>query len=300
MTPSRQLAVFDVQRFCFQDGPGIRTTVFTKGCTLRCAWCHNPESLRPGPELLYYADKCLHCGLCLDACPAAAHTMSAVSHELAREKCTGCGACVETCPGRALELAGTNRDTDSLVEEILRDKDVYDQTGGGVTVSGGEPLLQPEPLAELLAACRARGVHTAVETAGNVPPDSLAAVLPHVDLFLWDFKAVSPDLHQRGTGADNAQILANLETVFATFPGGIWIRIPIIPGFNDSEEELRAIARYLGDRRVERVELLPYHDVALSKYQALGLEYGLAGTAPPDKEAMQLLREAVSGKWETL
>lgn len=295
---SRRLAVFDVQRFCFQDGPGIRTTIFTKGCSLRCVWCHNPESLRPDPELLYYADKCLHCGLCAGACPSAAHAMTPAGHALARKKCTACGACVETCPGRALELAGTRRDTDSLLADIPRDRAVYAQTGGGVTVSGGEPLLQPEPLAELLAACKERGIHTAVETAGNIPPDHLAAVLPHVDLFLWDFKALSPDLHRRGTGADNALILANLESLFAHFPGPIWIRIPVIPGFNDSEDELRNIARRLSGHRIERIELLPYHDIALSKYHALGLEYPMAATPPP-KETLQALRNAVSGHWET-
>ncbi|MGI6069758.1 MAG: glycyl-radical enzyme activating protein [Blautia sp.] len=269
------LNIFDIQRFSVQDGPGIRTTVFLKGCPMRCQWCHNPESLTKQPNLLYYKEKCIDCGLCMSVCPANVHHFQDSGHELDRERCLSCGECAGICPERALELAGYEIGPGELMEKLRRDTDFYTGSGGGVTFSGGEPLLQAEELKEVMSHCKSEGISTAVETCSQVPWENYQKLLDLVDLWICDLKAVTPKLHKKGTGCENGRILENL-TLLARQPRmRMWIRVPVIPGFNDSMEEADKIADFIDSlgSAVDRVEVMAYHDTGKSKYAALGWEY---------------------------
>lgn len=250
--------IFDIQRNSFVDGPGIRTTVFFKGCNLRCAWCHNPESQSAAPQMMFYANKCTGCGKCKEVCP----------HHL--EKCDLCGKCAAVCPAGARKLCGKRMNAKEVLAEILPDRAFYDASGGGVTFSGGECMLQIDFLEQLLQCCKENGVHTAVDTAGCVPWEHLERILPYTDLFLYDVKCFSEDLHQSGTGVSNREILANLRRLCALCPEKMLVRVPLIPGFNDGEAELRAIADLLRETRPAGVEVLPYHRMGEHKYEALG------------------------------
>lgn len=286
------MQVFDIQHFSVQDGPGIRVSVFLKGCPLNCGWCHNPESKSRKPVLLYYADKCAGCGACASVCPNGVHRLEAVKgHILLRDRCTVCGKCTSVCPEKALETAGRNMKTEEILKEIVRDRPFLE--GGGVTLSGGEPLIQPEEAAQLLRLCKGEGISTAIETAGCVPFAAFEKVLPFTDLILYDVKAVSLKLHRKGTGTDNRLILENLDRCLKEFTGCIWVRIPVIPGFNADAGEMEEIGRYLAPRsaRIERVELLPYHDVGESKYHALSIPYPFADTPVPGPDEMKSYRD---------
>ncbi len=252
--------VFDIQKCSFVDGPGIRTTVFFKGCNLRCAWCHNPESQNAAPELLYYRDKCTGCGKCREKCPNGL------------EKCDLCGRCEAYCAADARRVCGRVYTADEIEEAVLADKVFYENSGGGVTFSGGECLLYPDFLQEVLQRCKKNGIHTAVDTAGHVPFERFERVLPYTDLFLYDIKAMDPQTHRAYVGVDNALILQNLAGLLQR-GAKVWIRVPLIAGVNDSEQEMRAIAAFLQQNGLpERVELLPYHALGESKAQALGRE----------------------------
>lgn len=266
--------VFDVQRFSIHDGPGIRTTVFLKGCTLRCLWCHNPESQKREPELGFFSHKCTMCGACKKVC------------EKAFERgCVRCGKCAEVCPTGARELFGKERSGEEVFSVIKRDKEYYLTSGGGVTVSGGEPLLQADFCAEILRLCKEAGIHTAVETAGNVPWENFLKVLPFCDLFLYDVKVMDEDKHRELTGSDNKLILANAEKLRA-LKKDILFRTPVVPGYND--DQMDKIAAFCGKNH----ELLAYHEIGKSKYQALGREYTVV-TRPPSMEEMKSLAERV-------
>ncbi|MBE6999074.1 MAG: glycyl-radical enzyme activating protein [Ruminococcaceae bacterium] len=250
--------VFDIQRNSYVDGPGIRTTVFFKGCNLHCAWCHNPESQCAAPQMLFYKNKCTGCGKCKEKCPNALET------------CDLCGKCTMYCPHDAREICGKEYTMDEMLREIVKDKAFYDNSGGGVTFSGGECMLYPDFLAEILAACRSSGIHTAVDTAGNVPFSHFEQVMPYTDLFLYDIKAFSGELHRSGTGVENNQILENLTRLSKGFPGDILIRVPVIPGFNADPAEMGRIATFLASLGLSGTELLPYHRLGEHKYAALG------------------------------
>lgn len=267
--------VFDVQRFTLQDGPGIRTTVFLKGCGLRCKWCHNPESLSRKKTLLYYGDKCVLCGSCQAVCTQSVHYVSGELHEVDHQKCVFCGQCVKNCAEKALEIAGEEQDEEFLFRQIMRDAPFYKNTNGGVTFSGGEPLLQAKELKPLIKRCRAAGIHTAVETASYVPWTQFQEILPDTDLWLCDVKAVTKEVFAAGCGADNTQILDNLVRLSQTPGVSMWIRVPLIPGFNNRPEELKKIAAFiqrLGET-VTRIDVLPYHDIGKTKYDAMGKHY---------------------------
>ena len=286
--------VTDIQRFSIHDGPGIRTTVFVKGCPLRCFWCHNPEALEPRPQLQYFPDRCIGCGACVDACPEAAHAIHDGIHRFDRSRCTGCGLCVETCYARALLMAGEVKSADEIVEVVLRDTAFYETSGGGVTISGGEPLQQPRFTRAVLAACREAGVHTAIETAGHVAWDHLLTVLPETDLVMMDIKTMHTEAHRKATGVSNERILENARRVSENGTPLI-IRTPIVPGVNDTVESIDAIAGFAaGLRSLVTYELLRFHMMAGAKYAALGMACQAAELTPPDDELMARLTAAAA------
>lgn len=268
---SQSAIIFDIQRGSYVDGPGMRTVIFFKGCNLHCAWCHNPESRERKIQLLYYENRCAHCGRCISACPV--HAVSEADHGVDRTKCTACGRCAEVCPEDARSLCGKTKDTAELMRIIRKDVPYYRQSGGGVTFSGGECMLQPEALGELLRACRKDGIQTAVDTAGNVPWERFEELLPVTDLFLYDLKHTDPEKHRAGTGVSNERILSNLEALLDRVPERVIIRTPVIPGFNDGEDDLRAIGRWLGEHPKPLLyEPLPFHKLGDHKAAALGEE----------------------------
>ncbi len=258
--------VSDIKRFAVHDGDGIRTTVFLKGCPLRCLWCHNPEGLERPPELAFYAHKCVHCGACASVC--ASHTVVDGVHSFDRAACVACGRCAEVCPANALQLYGREMTVEEVFAVVEKDRAFYEQTGGGVTLSGGECLLYPDFCAALLSKSKAAGIGTAVDTCGFVERSSLEAVLPYTDLFLYDLKAYDEGTHIALTGQSNARILDNLR--FLSERGApVELRIPVVPSYN--EQELPAIADFLRTlKNIKKVRLLAYHDYARSKYLALG------------------------------
>ena len=289
--------VTDIQRFSIHDGPGIRTTVFLKGCNLRCFWCHNPETLRREPELQYYPDRCIACGACVVACPEGAHAMvvgpdGTGLHAFDRSRCTACGACVVTCYSRALVMAGERKSAADVVEVVLRDRTYYETSGGGVTVSGGEPLSQVEFTHAILAACRDAGIATAVETASAVPWERFERILPVVDLVMTDVKSLDPGVHRRATGVGNRLILENIRRL-ADRGVPLIVRTPVVPGVNDTEEAIGAIASFAAELpSLVFYELLRFHMMAASKYAGLGMECQAADLPSPTTERMEALSEA--------
>ena len=224
--------ILQIQRFSLDDGPGIRTTVFFKGCNLRCLWCHNPESIHPQVEVSFQRQRCTNCGACAATCAHGAQVCDESGRFLIRTACTGCLACVAACAAGALSIYGGEMSAAEVLEVVLRDRPFYAKSGGGVTFSGGEPLLQPVFLLELLQKSRALDLHTAVDTAGNVPFESLSAVQPYTNLFLYDIKAFDPALHRRLTGVDNARILQNLRRL-GQLGARLWVRLPYVPNLNN-------------------------------------------------------------------
>jgi len=283
--------LFDFKKFSLHDGPGIRTTVFLKGCPLRCAWCHNPESISPAVELHYWPERCILCGECVEACPEKA--LSLTDHTLLKDRarCARCGRCAAACPAEAWQQIGREMSLAEVMAEIEKDLPFYDESGGGVTFSGGEPLLQPDFLAEALRACKAIGLHTAVDTSGHTGWKNLARVLPDADLFLYDLKLIDGARHRQFTGVPNDMILKNLRDLAAA-GSQIIIRIPIIPGITDDRANLEGTARFLRELdSIHRVDLLPYHRIAAGKYARMGLSYSLPDTAPPSAERMGEIQE---------
>ncbi len=283
--------VTDIQHFSVHDGPGIRTTVFVKGCNLRCFWCHNPETQASGLELQYYPDRCIACGKCVEVCPESAHSMVDGLHAFDRSRCTACGACTDVCYSRALVMAGAERTAAEVVEIVLRDRAFYDTSGGGLTISGGEPLLQPAFTRAVLAGCRAEGIHTAVETAANVPWNRIQEILPVTDLVMMDIKSMDSDVHRRATGVPNARILENAQRL-AEYGVPLIVRTPVVPGVNDDEASIRAIAEFAsGLSSLVRYELLRFHAMAGSKYAALDLPFHAGDITPPTDEQMERLAD---------
>ena len=268
---------FDIQRNSFVDGPGIRTTVFFKGCNLKCAWCHNPESQSAKPQMMFYKDKCTGCGKCKSVCP----------YHL--EQCELCGKCTLYCPVDARKVCGKEHTVDEVLKEVLKDKAFYETSGGGVTFSGGECMLQIDFLVEILKKCKENGIHTAVDTAGHIPFESFEKILPYTDLFLYDIKIFDSQKHKQYVGVGNELILENLKKLFER-KAKLWIRIPIIPDVNDSIEEIQKIKDFLKTIGTpEKIELLPYHAMGENKYRAIGKEPQIFKT--PDAENMKRLKE---------
>jgi len=291
--------IFDIKKYSINDGPGIRTTVFFSGCPLACLWCHNPESQSLTPELLYRENRCLLCGACVDICPQNAISMeSKVSRRLTiesqetfdsiitdREKCTRCQTCIATCYSGARQFSAHTVTVREVMTQVEREIPFYDESGGGVTFSGGEPLMQPKFLSALLRACREQEIHTVVDTSGFANWNVFEQIRRDVDLFLYDLKHMDSTHHREATGVPNEVILTNLKTL-SKYGHKIVVRIPLIPGINDDQKNLHESGKFLASLpNLEGVELIGYHDIAQAKYEALARAYPLTGTKPPTEEA---------------
>jgi len=284
--------VFDIQRFCLHDGPGIRTTVFLKGCTLRCRWCHNPESIFPRPELYFWPQRCIRCGACARACARGAIARDR-PRRILRRRCDACGECARACPATALEMIGRVMTVDQVLAALLRDEPFYRTSGGGVTLSGGEPLAQPEFALEAMGACRSGGLHVALDTAGNVPESVFAAGAEAADLVLLDLKHPDPEVHRHFTGASNERVMRNLAWL-ARCGRSFVARVPVIPGFNNSPEILLALARLAADSNAAELHLLPYHPLGEPKRRRLGRSRGWAVRETMERAALEDICQAAS------
>ncbi len=278
--------IFNIQRYSIQDGPGIRTTVFLKGCPLRCAWCHNPEGLSPKPELLVTEARCIGCLECHQACPHAHALPEDRPLPLGMEGCKLCGACVEACPTGARCLVGKELTVSELIEQLLPDQVFYEVSRGGVTFSGGEPLMQPEFLNAALAACRSHGLHTAVDTCGLAPREQVLAMAAQANLVLYDVKLMDEVRHRQVTGVSNRPILDNLLALGEVHEC-IWVRVPVVPGINDAAADLEALAAFVASvPGVRQVNLLPFHRIGVDKSRRLGRSSPAEQFQPPSAEQM--------------
>lgn len=274
--------VFNLMRFCLHNGPGIRTTVFLKGCPLACDWCQNPEGQSPKQEVAYFLERCIVCGDCIRACPENALQLS--DHVVRDpELCRLCGTCVEACQAGAREVVGRSMSVPEVLAEIMRDEVFFDESGGGVTISGGEPLTQAAFVEALLIGCRERRIHTALDTCGFASPSVLRRVSEYVDLFLYDLKLMDSEQHQRYTCAKNDLILANLN-MLAESGKAVIVRVPVIPGINDTAENIEALSRFLLPLGLQDIDLLPYHRIGTGKYERLRMTYTLRQVVPPTAE----------------
>jgi pyruvate formate lyase activating enzyme len=298
--------VFHIQRFSLHDGPGIRTTVFLKGCVLECFWCHNPEGRHTYSEIRFFPERCIACGSCVSACPHSAHALEDGLHTFLRDRCEGTGACVETCFAQALQMNGRHMTPDEVLNEVIADRPFYESSGGGVTLSGGEPTLNSEFALAILKGCKDRGIHTALETCGECPWGALESLLSATDLVMMDIKVLSDVRHREATGRGNARILANARRLALTGTPLVF-RTPVVRGVNDSREEIGKIASFIGElvgmrsaapghvsgNGEIRYELLRFHRLASDKYRSLGREYRAASLDPlPNGEMLGLLEEA--------
>lgn len=277
--------IFNIQRYSIHDGPGIRTTVFLKGCPLSCWWCQNPESQLSGQEMIFWGDRCIGCGACSTICPSGAIQIKNGIPITEKEKCILCGKCIEKCPAIAREIIGEKLTAEEVIKEIEKDLVFYEESGGGVTFSGGEPLGQSEFLEGLLNGCREKKIHTAVDTSGYISWEILNKMIPKVDLFLYDLKLMDNERHKKYTGVSNELILENLKKLSSAH-NNIFVRFPVIPGINDDYQNIRKLGEFLSSLEITQVNLLSYHYIGKDKYRRLGSAYKLAATQPPSKEKL--------------
>jgi pyruvate formate lyase activating enzyme len=293
--------IFDIQRFAVHDGPGIRTTVFLKGCSARCEWCHNPESVSVKPRLQYYEDRCVCCGKCAGLCPVKAHSVTGYiggfRHYINRSVCTACGLCAAECFRNALQISGQEEGVEEILLQVLEDKPYYDESGGGVTLSGGEPVLQGDFCEALLGGLKARGVHTNLQTAGFYPFEKLERLLPCLDLVMYDVKGISPEIYLHHIHGDPARVFDNLKRLDEKGVPFI-VRTPCVSQVNDSEKEIEAVARTLSSlKNLMYYMLIPYHGLARVKYDILGLEF--KSYEAPSAERMGML-ERLAARYVTV
>lgn len=283
--------VFNLQKFSLNDGPGIRTVVFLKGCPLRCKWCSNPESQRPAPQPVWEADKCLRCGACAEECSHGALEMRNGAPAIDRDLCRGCLSCEAACPARAIRAEGEWKTAEEIVGQCVRDIDFYEESGGGVTLSGGEPLMQPGFAGELLRRLKERGIHTAIETTGFVSGEVFAGILPFVDLLLFDVKHWDERRHIEGAGASNAPVLRNMASAIRA-GREVLPRIPVIPGYNDALTDAAGFAHRLREAGAARAQLLPFHQFGENKYAMLSMPYAYRGAGALHEEELVDYRNA--------
>ncbi|QGY48104.1 glycyl-radical enzyme activating protein [Maribellus comscasis] len=280
--------IFDIRRYSINDGPGIRITIFMKGCPLRCAWCHNPESQSPKVQKLYTASKCIGAQDCIEVCPENALTLTPEGIITDGEKCTLCGLCADACPTKAIEMSGKIYETNELLKIIEKERVHIDQSGGGVTFSGGEPTMYADFLIKMLDACGKKGLHRAVDTCGFTKSETLLEVAQRTDLFLFDLKLMDPIKHKKWTGVDNQLILKNLKLLAET-GANINIRIPFIKNVNTSEDEVKKMADFISELPGDKpmVNLLPYHNIATGKYQKLEQDYNAGEMDEPSEDEIE-------------
>ena len=279
----KSVTIFAIKRYALHDGPNIRTTIFLKGCPLRCEWCHNPEGIDFKTEIIIHKEKCIGCASCVESCPQSALRLENSTISKDQKLCRGCGTCVERCPALAQEATGKRVTTDYLLDEIRKDLPFYDRSKGGVTFSGGEPLSQPEGLLTLLEGCRKFGIHRAVDTSCAVPKGVISDIAAHAELFLVDLKHMDSAIHKRFTGIDNQQIHSNLELLHR-LGVEIRIRIPLLSGINDTTDNIKATGRFVARlNNITGIDLLPYHSFGSTKYQKLGYTVEPERFSAPDK-----------------
>ncbi len=290
--------IFDIERFSIHDGPGIRTLVFLKGCPLHCPWCCNPEGISYKSELAYYPQRCFDCGECIRVCPQKAITRSFKKDGVSinREKCNNCGACVPFCNSKALTLIGEEISVDQVMEEVKKDTVFYRVSGGGLTLSGGEPMEQIDFTEALLSVAKQDGINTAVETCGYTSSENFRRVLKNVDYLLYDIKHTDSKKHKDFTGKDNKVILENIKLAVQICPS-VTARVPYIPGFNDSEKEILEIASFISSISVASLDILPYHNLGSSKYKSLGKIYRMTSAKPVERKKVQRIKELIEGKY---
>lgn len=287
--------VFNIQRFSVEDGPGIRTNVFLKGCPLNCAWCHNPESKRREAELFYTPDKCIGCGACTAVCEQGCHRITEFGHVFDRTDCIRCGKCVKTCYAGALELCGKEMSSDEVLTEVLKDRAFYG-SGGGLTLTGGEPFFQPEFALEILKKAKEAGLHTCVETSGQTSGEIIRKAAALTDLFLFDFKCADPELHRQYTGVSNEGIIRNLR-LLDTLDAQVVLRLPVIPEVNLTDAHFEAAAQLAKELQgIIEVDLLPYHPLGISKSERLGKESAYGRTEFLEKQELEKYRDLIAEK----
>lgn len=286
--------IFDIKRYSIHDGPGIRTTIFLKGCPLSCWWCHNPESHSSFPDVIYRPDRCIGCGACEEVCPERAIELTKIGYVVDKERCTVCRKCALACPAEAREVVGEVTTVRDLVREIEKDILFFDESGGGATFSGGEPLFQPDFLIEVLKVCRHKNIHTVVDTCGYAPQKTLETVARLAGLLLFDLKIMDAELHKRYTGVSNELILSNLKWLSGQgFP--MIVRVPVIPGINDTAGNMETLGKFLSTLPlIPDINLLPYHSSAREKYRRLGMHYPLNEIPAPSGDQMVLIAERLA------